>query len=270
MADAAPEVGPHGREGDAVALTEVEALEAMLAHHRTLDEGVRSRALALGQAAASGDPYDSATAELVAYLAEEVLPHALGEEHTIYRTAKSLPELAATVGEMIGEHRRLAAMIDDLGEAMDGPAAVSQAEQIATLFTAHVAKENDILLPVLLADDDIDLAELLEQMHDLTEEAQKESSLLEDFTTSDTEAALLSREEEFELDVRSLAHGQRHESIFAAYDALASGETFVLVNDHDPKPLRYQFETQYQGAFSWDYFEAGPRDWRVRIGKLAV
>ena len=253
-----------------MALTEVEALEAMLAHHRTLDEGVRSRALALAQAAASADPYDSAAAELVAYFAEEVLPHAIAEEHTIYRIAESLPELAATVGEMIGEHRRLAAMIDGLGEAMDGPAAASQSEQIATLFTAHVAKENDILLPALLADDAIDLAELLVQMHQLTEEAQKESSLLEDFTTSDTEAALLSREEEFELDVRTLAHGKRHESIFAAYNGLVPGEAFVLVDDDDPKPLRYQFEAQHQGAFSWEYLEAGPSDWRVRIGKVAV
>ena len=252
-----------------MALTEVEALEAMLAHHRTLDEGVRSRALALGQAAASGDPYDSAAAELAAYFAEEVLPHALAEEHTIYRIAESLSSLVATVGEMIGEHRRLAAMIDGLGEAMDGPAAASQAEQIAALFTAHVAKENDILLPALLADDDIDLAELLEQMHDLTEEAQKESSLLEDFTTSDKEA-LLSREEKFELDVRPLAHGKRHESIFAAYNDLVPGETFVLVNDHDPKSLRHQFEAQHQDAFSWEYLEAGPSDWRVRIGRVAV
>jgi len=252
-----------------VALTEVEALEAMLAHHRTLDEGVRSRALALGQAVASGDPYDSVAAELAAYFAEEVLPHALAEEHTIYRIAESLPALVATVGEMIGEHRRLAAMIDGLGEAMDGPAAASQAEQIATLFTAHVTKENDILLPALLADDDIDLAELLKQMHDLTEEAQKESSLLDDLT-SDAGAGLLSREEEFELDVRSLAHGQHHESIFAAYNDLVPGDAFVLVNDHDPKSLRYQFEAQHQGGFSWEYLEAGPSDWRVRIGRVAV
>jgi uncharacterized protein (DUF2249 family) len=199
-----------------------------------------------------------------------VLPHAIAEEHSIYRIAESLPGLATTVTEMIGEHRRLAAMIDCLGEAMDGPAAASQAEQIATLFTAHVAKENDILLPALLADDDIDLGELLEQMHQLTAEAQKENSLLEDFATSDTEAALLSREEGCELDVRPLAHGKRHESVFAAYNDLVPGDAFVLVDDHDPKSLRYQFEAQHQGGFSWEYLEAGPSDWRVRIGKVAV
>jgi uncharacterized protein (DUF2249 family) len=39
------------------------------------------------------------------------------------------------------------------------------------------------------------------------------------------------------------------------------------VNDHDPFPLRYQFEATRTGQFSWDYLEAGPVVWRVAIGK---
>ena len=69
------------------------------------------------------------------------------------------------------------------------------------------------------------------------------------------------------LDVRPLPHGQRHESIFAAFGLLASGTAFVLVNDHDPKPLRYQFEAQHGDGFTWDYLESGPTVWRVRIGR---
>ena len=72
-----------------------------------------------------------------------------------------------------------------------------------------------------------------------------------------------------ELDVRDLAPAQRHESIFAGYHALALGAGFVLVNDHDPKPLRYQFEAEHPGEFTWDYLEAGPKVWRVRIGRTA-
>ena len=70
------------------------------------------------------------------------------------------------------------------------------------------------------------------------------------------------------LDVRDLAPAGRHESIFAAYGALASGQSFELVNDHDPTPLRYQFEAEHDGEFLWDYLEAGPRVWRVRIGRV--
>jgi uncharacterized protein (DUF2249 family) len=69
------------------------------------------------------------------------------------------------------------------------------------------------------------------------------------------------------LDVRDLPPSQRHDAIFTAYRQLAPGEGFVLVNDHDPKPLRYQFEAEHPGEFTWDYLETGPSVWRVRIGR---
>jgi len=72
------------------------------------------------------------------------------------------------------------------------------------------------------------------------------------------------------LDVRSEPPARRHELIFDTYHGLAPGESFVLVNDHDPKPLWYQFEAEYAGAFSWDYLEEGPEAWRVRIGRPAA
>jgi len=71
------------------------------------------------------------------------------------------------------------------------------------------------------------------------------------------------------LDVRALTPAQRHEKIFATYGALGTGTAFVLVNDHDPKPLRYQFEAQHAGHYSWGYLESGPEIWRVRIGRPA-
>jgi uncharacterized protein (DUF2249 family) len=71
------------------------------------------------------------------------------------------------------------------------------------------------------------------------------------------------------LDVRSEPPARRHELIFDTYHDLRSGEAFVLVNDHDPKPLWYQFEAEHTGAYSWDYLEQGPEVWRVRIGRPA-
>jgi uncharacterized protein (DUF2249 family) len=69
------------------------------------------------------------------------------------------------------------------------------------------------------------------------------------------------------LDVRANAHGQRHTLIFGAYSKLEPGTGFVLVNDHDPKPLYYQFDANHKGDFTWDYLEQGPQVWRVRIGR---
>ena len=72
------------------------------------------------------------------------------------------------------------------------------------------------------------------------------------------------------LDVRNEPPARRHELIFDTYHELLPGEGFVLVNDHDPKPLRYQFEAEHTGASSWDYLEQGPEVWRVRIGRAAA
>ncbi len=69
------------------------------------------------------------------------------------------------------------------------------------------------------------------------------------------------------LDVRPIAPAQRHLMIFEKFEHLKPGESFVLVNDHDPKPLYYQFQAELTGRFSWDYQESGPEVWRVRIGK---
>lgn len=72
------------------------------------------------------------------------------------------------------------------------------------------------------------------------------------------------------VDVRSLVPAQRHARIFELVNALEAGAAFVLVNDHDPKPLYYQLEAEYPRQFTWDYVEQGPQVWRVRIGKRAV
>jgi uncharacterized protein (DUF2249 family) len=72
------------------------------------------------------------------------------------------------------------------------------------------------------------------------------------------------------LDVRVEPPARRHELIFDTYHALRPGEGFVLVNDHDPKPLWYQFEAEHAGAYAWDYLEQGPEVWRVRIGRPAA
>lgn len=72
------------------------------------------------------------------------------------------------------------------------------------------------------------------------------------------------------LDVRQLVPMQRHNTIFSTWQGLAPGKSFVLINDHDPKPLYYQFDAEHTGKFTWDYLESGPETWRVRIGKTAA
>ncbi|OIQ92264.1 hypothetical protein GALL_257800 [mine drainage metagenome] len=69
------------------------------------------------------------------------------------------------------------------------------------------------------------------------------------------------------VDVREIAPRERHPLIFGAFGQLAPGEALMLINDHDPKPLYYQFQAESNGKFTWDYLENGPDVWRVRIGR---
>ncbi len=71
------------------------------------------------------------------------------------------------------------------------------------------------------------------------------------------------------IDVREMVPRERHPLIFQTFQGLRASESFELVNDHDPKPLYYQFAAEHQGQFTWDYLEQGPDVWRVRIGKTA-
>jgi|SRR5680860_525244 len=72
-----------------------------------------------------------------------------------------------------------------------------------------------------------------------------------------------------ELDVRPLRKPEKHQVIFQTYDALATGASFVLVNNHDPKHLREEFDTDHPDGYGWDYLAKGPEAWRIRISKIA-
>lgn len=72
---------------------------------------------------------------------------------------------------------------------------------------------------------------------------------------------------DFDLEVRHLPPAKRHELIFETFQRLQAGQGFILINDHDPKPLYYQLAFEHPGAFTWTPIESGPEVWRVRIGK---
>jgi uncharacterized protein (DUF2249 family) len=93
-------------------------------------------------------------------------------------------------------------------------------------------------------------------MHRLCRPPRKQANEEESMTPNDPN-----------LDVRNEVPARRHDLIFETYEALGEGQGFVLVNDHDPKPLEYQFAAERAGQFTWDYLEQGPTVWRVRIGK---
>lgn len=70
-----------------------------------------------------------------------------------------------------------------------------------------------------------------------------------------------------QIDVRQYAPKDKHPMIFKTFDSLKPGEKMELINDHDPRPLQYQFQAELPDKFGWEYLEQGPEVWRVAITK---
>jgi uncharacterized protein (DUF2249 family) len=70
------------------------------------------------------------------------------------------------------------------------------------------------------------------------------------------------------MDVRPIPCSIKHGLIIRTWLDLPVGDFFILLNDHDPVPLFYQFSTQWPGAFEWKHLIQGPDEFRVKITKL--
>jgi len=147
------------------------ARQAILRHHAELTDGVGSRVASLAGTVTAGEPHQAALADLVAYLVDDVLTHALAEEQSLYPAAAAAG-LAEQVEAMVAEHRELDLGVKALARTVDGPEAAGRAEALASLFATHVAAENDVLLPALLAAEGTSLADLLSVMHERYTAAQ--------------------------------------------------------------------------------------------------
>lgn len=71
------------------------------------------------------------------------------------------------------------------------------------------------------------------------------------------------------IDLRTEAPQRRYDLIFETFARLRPGTSYLLVSDENIRPLHYQFAAEYAGQYTWDYLEAGPEVWRVRIGRRA-
>ncbi len=71
------------------------------------------------------------------------------------------------------------------------------------------------------------------------------------------------------LDLRDLPPKERHPKIHDAFEALDSGEILTIVNDHDPKPLYYEFQAEVEEfddeAYSVE--QKGPEEFVAKLPK---
>ncbi|MBI4216577.1 MAG: DUF2249 domain-containing protein [Chloroflexi bacterium] len=72
------------------------------------------------------------------------------------------------------------------------------------------------------------------------------------------------------LDVRTLPPQEhRSSTVFALCDSLAVGQSLIILNDHDPRPLYYRLAHERTGKFEWDSRELKPDEWQATIKRIA-
>jgi len=247
------------------------ALEAVEQHHAQLSGALSQRVAALvGAVADHRDPMTARDA-LVAWCEDELVPHALAEEAALYPAGLVLPETRMLIEAMLAEHGVITGLVDTLRQADPIPA-VAAAGALETLFATHLVKENEQLLPVLVAASEVSVAALLEGMHELLGKGEHDHG---GETVTGDEAAVTGGhtcgcggqdEAGFpELDAREVPHAIRHATIFGALDAVEPGSGLVLVAPHDPLPLLAQLERRSPGRFEVSYDERGPEAWRLLL-----
>ena len=272
-----------------VASTEADAraAEAIVAHHAAMDGTLRTHVARLESAVRTGrrEDVERARAELVAWCRTDLVPHALAEEATLYPAASARPAAALLISSMLAEHQQLLDLVTRLERAEAGVDAAVAAGSVLTLFESHLAKENELVVPLLATASDVSLAELLDGMHEELDHGDHHAD--HDHADHHHGAAAAPAGHGHghghggcgcgesdpagypELDVRTIPHAIRHATVFGAVDGVRPGSGLVLVAPHDPLPLLAQLEQRDPGVLSVEYLERGPEAWKLQILRAA-
>ncbi|WP_329330264.1 DUF2249 domain-containing protein [Streptomyces luteogriseus] len=217
---------------------------------RAVHQRLRIGLAVFGESEPIAGSQNVAHAALVDFCTGELRRHLAATDQVLFAAASGAPETRLLVRALRTTTAALDAHIDALAATDTTTSAMAITQVIEAVLAVHLAAEETVLLPALAALPGADLPALVTDMLTLLAGAELDHSPV--------------------LDVREIPHGHRHPRIFARYGRLGPGEGFVLVNNHDPKPLHREFEATHPGTHTWEYLESGPEIWRVRIGRAAV
>lgn len=196
------------------------------------------------------------------HIAEHLIgaePHYQREEQVLFpqlesRGVSGPPRIMRLEHEDLRNSKHELEELTEAADKMDFGVFKSRLDTVAKslVFTLrdHIFKENNILYPTAL-----DVIQEQETWREMRAACDKIGYCC--FTPESDEVQTL--------DLRPLPPFQRHERIFQVWDGLGVGQAMRIINDHDPKPLHYQFEAEYTGQYGWEYEQQGPVDWIVRI-----
>ncbi|HEX6338602.1 MAG TPA: hemerythrin domain-containing protein [Jiangellaceae bacterium] len=152
---------------------------AVLSHHAQLARDVADRVDAVLDAVDTLSPaVEDARTGLARYCEQELLPHAAAEEDSLYRAGAELAASEVLVAAMTAEHVSLKALVDEIVKARSSARLAAAAGGLRSLFEAHLAKENDRLLPALVAAG-VDLSAVVSDLHHLLGHEDGEPSVKE-------------------------------------------------------------------------------------------
>ncbi|MDQ7908302.1 hemerythrin domain-containing protein [Phytohabitans sp. ZYX-F-186] len=145
------------------------AARAVVRHHAALATTLADHVAALLEAASIGSSRRTwqRRDQPTGWLHAELLPHAAAEEAAMYPCAAAQPGGQLLVDGMMSEHRAITALVGEVETATTPMTAAAAARALSALFAAHLAKENDLILPLLVTAEQVSLADLLDGMHEL-------------------------------------------------------------------------------------------------------
>lgn len=243
---------------------DADAAAAVKRHHSELSDRLSALVDALLDAAATpGSSVEPASVRLLGFLTDELLPHAAAEEASLYPAAASEEPARLLIEGMLSEHRVIQQLVAAIADTADPVRAAANAYALRVLFGSHLAKENDLVLPVVAASRSVSLAAVLAGMHEILGEEEPAGGCGGSCGCGGHDDAA----DAPVLDVRSVPHAVRHGAVFGALDTVPAGGTLVLVAPHDPIPLLDQIRARTNGSFSVEYEERGPEAWRLRLNR---
>lgn len=150
------------------------AAAAVIGHHTQLASELARHTARLREAATGpGSDWQPRREALRDWLRLELLPHAGAEEGTLYPAAAAQPDGRLLVDAMVADHHAIATLVTELAGAGTAVDATAAARALSAMFETHLAKENELILPLLLRAEQVCLADLLEGMHELLGESAR-------------------------------------------------------------------------------------------------
>ncbi|KAA0108080.1 DUF2249 domain-containing protein [Mycolicibacterium sp. P1-5] len=241
---------------------DAEVVDAITSHHAQLAGQLAVLTDGMLSAVERDVDFEPARAAALAFLTGDLLPHAAAEEERLYPAATRTERARPLVESMIAVHRVIGSLVERIRTEPPVRSAAS-GHALRVVFDAHLIDENERILPIVAANADVSLAEVIHGMHDLLGDhhvtAGDEPAHACGCGEHDTEDPVL--------DVREVPHSIRHATVFGAFDAVPAGGTLVLVAPHDPIPLLHQLGDRTSGPLEIHYEQRGPEAWRLRLTK---